>query len=208
MQITKFNRVDFDTYVKDNAILDKKIFKKNYSMFYDFKNAKKMVEEARAIYEHLSQNITHMAYLDFYFNTIEPKYAYFINNIIGFNKLFDGLLKNLVSDPTNYNTYLRYREIYKTGSIKLLKEAIVESFCCSLPIQCLLLMDKEPNYLDEPIRFFEKLQLKKEYQSFEGMLDILKRFNFKVKTNLPQRWNKNLIFNVLILNNKGVKICG
>lgn len=41
MQIVKSNRVDFDTYVKDNAILDKKIFKKNYSMFYDFKNAKK-----------------------------------------------------------------------------------------------------------------------------------------------------------------------
>lgn len=203
MQIQKFNRIDFDSYISYNGILNRTKFKNNYAMFYEFKNAKKMVEEAKVLYERLYQDIEHIAYINFYFNTVAPKYAYFVNNVIGFNKLFDGVLNNLDSEPTRYNTYLQYRELYKTGSIKLLKEAVVESFCCSLPIQCLLLMDRESKYLDEPIRFFEKLQLKKEYQSFEGMLDILRRLGFKVKINVPQKWNKDLIFDILILEKKG-----
>lgn len=198
MRIQISNPIDFDKYVTDNKLLDKKEFYKRHVPF-SYKDARKMINKAKEIYNLLLKRKKYLKFIDFNFSDIMPKYAYIIHNSFHFNKLFNKIKYNLDSEPSEYDTFLYCRTVYKTGSIKLLKKAIVESFCCSLPIQCLLLLGGNEDCLSTPISFFEPIRLKKEYQNFEGIITIFNRLGFRVALEIPKRWDNNLIYNVFIL---------
>lgn len=175
-------------YFIDNKILSiKELKKKQWVTFPDICN---MINEGIDISNIFYKYKKHIAYFQFGLDFFPGDYAYVSDNTIYFD-IIKGCPEYITSWPRSYDIQNKYKTIFKTGSVKLLKQAIFESFIFSISTQCLLLQSDidVDKYLEAPICFYDRLWFKQKYQDYDFLMELIKKMGFKQVADVPKRWD-------------------
>lgn len=174
-------------YFKQHDILNTKTLK--HIAGYKYKDIVNTLNHNIKLINDIAKYKDGIVSLDFVFNEPEPKYAYIIRDMIGFDTTKANGIHTIVPRIYSFDTATKDRTIFSVGSYKLLQNAMVEAICCSVAFQYLYVLSGLPidKYFDSPFNFYEKAKLKKKYNNYKSVVRIMKDIGLKEKLNLKEK---------------------